>query len=388
MSLTSEDRILNYFKAVLFVLVVFGMIMIYSSSYIFAKEEFGSSLHFILRQAIYAIAGVGILVAVSKTKFEFWYKNSYLFLLFASVFVGLTLVPGMAMAIKGSTRWLNLFGFAFQPGEILKYLTLLCAVHYFENFSFFSLRERLMRFAFLMFPIFMLLFQPDFGMFSLCMINLFYVCFLSPFPRKYFYGFIASGGVLLLLVLASAPYRVKRVMTYLDPWSDPLNSGFQIIQSFLAFANGSLLGLGLGNSNEKLFYLPEAHNDFILSVIAEELGFVGVTFVVLLFFSFIFLGFRLAIKAQSTSRVLFSLAAIFAIGTQAFLNMGVVLGLLPTKGLNLPFISYGGSSLLSNFFLLGLFFSAISAKELSPNVTRRNPTEVKKRVGENVTISV
>jgi cell division protein FtsW len=148
-------------------------------------------------------------------------------------------------------------------------------------------------------------------------------------------------------------------MAYLDPWNDPRGSGFQIIQSFLAFANGSIFGTGLGNGNEKLFYLPEAHNDFIFSVIGEELGFIGVLFVVILFVGMTMYGLKLSMNIKSQSESIFASGAIVSISFQAFLNMAVVLGLLPTKGLTLPLMSYGGSSLVSNLLLMGLFFSCI-----------------------------
>ena len=159
--------------------------------------------------------------------------------------------------------------------------------------------------------------------------------------------------------LFTASYRIKRILTFLDPWKNPKTSGFQIIQSYLAFANGSLFGQGLGNSNEKLFYLPEAHNDFIFSVIGEELGFIGVFCIVILFLSALYLGFKLALQMKKRPALILASSAIFILGLQSFLNMAVVLGLLPTKGLNLPFISYGGSSLLSNFLGIGLLCSAV-----------------------------
>jgi cell division protein FtsW len=166
---------------------------------------------------------------------------------------------------------------------------------------------------------------------------------------------IVNGFVILM----AAPYRVKRVLAFLDPWKDPRGTGFQIIQSFLAFANGSFFGQGLGNSNEKLFYLPEAYNDFIFSVVGEELGFVGVLVFVLMFVSFLFIGFKLAISLRSRVGSIMLATIIFTIGFQAFLNMGVVLGVLPTKGLNLPFISYGGSSMVANLAALGLVFACL-----------------------------
>jgi cell division protein FtsW len=186
-----------------------------------------------------------------------------------------------------------------------------------------------------------------------------FVGFMSSFPRRYFYCSLFIGGLAGIFILFYKAYRVKRLLTYLDPWKNAQGSGFQIIQSYMAFANGSLFGQGLGNSNEKLFYLPEAHNDFIFSVIGEEIGFIGVFLIVCLFIAFIYFGFKLVLQVRDRIGLILGASIVFVLGLQALLNMGVVLGLLPTKGLNLPFISYGGSSLICNFFGIGLLLSVI-----------------------------
>jgi cell division protein FtsW len=238
----------------------------------------------------------------------------------------------------------------------------LAAIYYFNKYNYYELKQKLLHSLHFIIPLVLLIVQPDFGTFSITAMLITFACFLSDFPRKIFYSITSVGFIGAFGILISAPYRVKRLMVFLDPWSDPQNSGFQIIQSYLAFANGHVFGQGVGNSNEKLFYLPEAHNDFILSVIGEELGFVGVLFIVLLFISFTFLGFRLALTPRSRTNQQIISCMIFAISTQAFLNMGVVLGLLPTKGLNLPFISSGGSSLVANLVALGVVFSCLNLK--------------------------
>jgi cell division protein FtsW len=220
--------------------------------------------------------------------------------------------------------------------------------------------------------------QPDFGTFAISAMIVTFIAFLSHFPRKLFWSATAFGFVSAVALLFAAPYRVKRILVFLDPWKDPKNAGFQIIQSFLAFANGGITGQGLGNSNEKLFYLPEAYNDFIFSVVGEELGLAGVIVGVVLFLTFIFFGFRIALGLKSRLAGMMASAVVFCIGFQAFLNMGVVLGVLPTKGLNLPFISYGGSSMVANLAALGLIFSALrwNGKDLknAPPPTARKRT--------------
>lgn len=354
-----EQHYQRYFILALTSILLIGLMMVYSASYIYAKEKFGSSTHFVLKQFIFMMMGIFAAIVLSKTKFNFWFRYSFYVHGFLGLIIFLTLVPGVAVSIKGSARWINLGGFLFQPGELLKYSSLLASVFYFQHFTLWQPKQRAIYSTVLLAPIMALVFQPDFGMFMLCLMNVFFICYLSPFPRKIFYGLLGLSLLSCSLILVAAPYRVQRLMSYLDPWSDPRGAGFQIVQSFLAFAKGSVLGAGLGNSNEKLFYLPEAHNDFILSVIGEELGLLGVTVVVVLFFILVFLGLKLAMSIKDYARSMFATGAIFAIGIQMFLNAAVVMGLLPTKGLTLPFISYGGSALISNLLLIGMFFSCL-----------------------------
>lgn len=352
-----EKNTKRYFILTLTLILVFGLMMVYSSSYIFAKEQFGTSVYFVFKQACFMLLGLVGALVLSRTKFNFWFRYSFYVHGILALLIFATLIPGVATVIKGSARWINFGGFLFQPGELLKYTSLLASVFYFQHFNLWESKQKFFYTTLLLAPIFALVFQPDFGMFMLCLINVFFICYLSPFPRKIFYGLVGISLLSCGLILVSAPYRVQRLMSYMDPWSDPRGAGFQVVQSFLALAKGSFWGTGLGNSNEKLFYLPEAHNDFILSVIGEELGFIGITLVVAMFFTLLFVGFKMAMKIKDYARSMFATGAIFAIGIQMFFNAGVIMGLLPTKGLTLPFISYGGSALVSNLLLVGLFFS-------------------------------
>lgn len=355
------DKLSKYFLLNLFLIILVGIIMVYSSSYIYAKEVMGSSVHFLIKQVTFLIFGTIFAFILSKTKFQFWVKNSYAINIAITLLLLITLTP-LGVSIKGSSRWLNIVGFTIQPGEFIKYSALLAATKYFNSFKDYTKDERIKYLAILLTPLILLIIQPDFGTFSILISLILFACFLSDFPRKYFYGVISLSFVGVFGILFTASYRVKRLLTFLDPWSDPQNSGFQIIQSYLAFANGHIFGAGIGNSNEKLFYLPEAYNDFIFSVLGEELGFLGVVFVVLLFISFIYFGLKMALESTTKMNSNFVATVIFSLGLQALLNMGVVLGLLPTKGLNLPFISYGGSSLVANLMAIGLIFSAKNLK--------------------------
>jgi cell division protein FtsW len=356
----SIDKPLKYFLLVLSVLVVLGVIMVYSASYIYAKDFHGNSAYYFLKQLVFILISVCLAFIMSKTKISFWFKYGWFFHIATIILLVLTFIPGIGSEVKGANRWVDLGLFSIQPGEIVKYTSLLIAIPFFEEFTTIVKRDRIIYGALLAMPLFLLIMQPDFGTFTIYFILLSCACFISSFPRKYFYTSLITGIVILVPVLLASPYRVRRLFSYLDPWKNPQTTGFQIIQSYLAFANGSLWGTGLGNSNEKLFYLPEAHNDFIFSVIGEETGFVGVSLIALLFLLFIYFGFYLALKAKGRKSFILATALIFTLGLQAALNMGVVLGLLPTKGLNLPFISAGGSSLLSNFFAIGLFLSVMT----------------------------
>ena len=356
------------FLTIIGVILTLGATMVFSSSYILAKEAHGNGFYYFLKQIVFIGMGLGIALGLSKTKITFWIKYGFYLNLISAFLVLLTFIPGLGVTVKGAHRWINLGLFSFQPGELVRFTLILASVSFFENFDKIEPKERIKQAAGLMMPLFLLLLQPDFGSFSIGFFVLACVCYLSSFSRKYFYTGLGTGILLAIPILISQPYRVKRLLAFLDPWKNAQGSGFQIIQSYLAFANGSIFGQGLGNSNEKLFYLPEAHNDFIFSVIGEELGFVGVGFVVFLFMAFIYFGFKIALKIQHKKTFLVVGSIVFTIGFQALLNMCVVLGLLPTKGLNLPFISAGGSSIIANAFGIGIILSAVKSQQRINNV--------------------
>ncbi len=351
------EKYLKLYIATLGVLVVFGVIMVYSSSYIYAKEVFHSSSYYLIKQVGFLLAGCLIAFVVGKTKISFWLKYSFYFHCLCCGLLMLTLFPVTGLTIKGASRWLNLGVTNFQPSEVVKYSLMLVSVYFFEKFDYLKMNDIIKYIVAIIFPLVVLIMQPDYGSFLICLVVIIFACFMSSFKRKIFYSILGSGIFLILITIFTQPYRVKRILAFMDPWKNARTSGFQIIQSYLAFANGAFWGQGLGNSNEKLFYLPEAHNDFIFSVLAEELGFIGVLITVILFLLLIYWGFNLVISLpQKTFQILVS-SVVFLIGFQALINMGVVLGMLPTKGLNLPFISYGGSSIVANFFGLGLMIA-------------------------------
>ncbi len=357
----TRDKIDLYKRLVILLalaLSLFGVLMIYSSSYILAREHFSDANFFLKRQLIYLLAGSGVFIITSNLRFEFLVKNAvYINLAIMAVLI-LTLIPGLGISVKGASRWIGIAGIRIQPGEFLKFSLILLAPTLFENFEHLDLKKRLIYAAMICTPLLILMRQPDFGTFSICTLGIIFIAFLSNLSRKKFYLTLFSSMGISVFVLLLEPYRIKRLISFLDPWKNARTAGFQVVQSFLAFANGSFFGQGLGNGNQKLFYLPEAHNDFIFSVIGEELGLIGVIAVVLAFAAFTYFGFKLALCFRSRLTFLVSAGIIFMLGVQAAMNMSVVLGLLPTKGLNLPFVSFGGSSLISNLWALGIFISA------------------------------
>lgn len=376
-----EEKLENISQTTKFVIIItlilstIGVIMVYSSSYILAQELFGNSNYYFFKQMIFLSVGTVIAFVVSKTKVNFWIKYSHIINWGLTLFLLATFIPTFGKAVKGATRWVDLGFFGFQPGELVKYTILLSAINFFESYQTLEKKVKINRIVGLCAPLVLLLAQPDFGSFTICCIIMAYACFLSSFPRKIFYYCFGFGVVAIIPILISQPYRVKRLFAFLDPWKNAQSSGFQIIQSYLGFANGSFFGTGLGNSNEKLFYLPEAHNDFIFSVIGEELGFLGVAVIVSLFFMLAVLGQKLALLVNNKKYSMVISSVIFLITLQASLNMGVVLGLLPTKGLNLPFISSGGSSLLANAFGIGLVLSALNSYRKTVEFTDTINTE-------------
>lgn len=324
---------------------LFGLIMIFSSSYIYAREYFGSGHFFFTRQIIFSCLASLTFYFFSKVSFNFIKK--FFFISHLCVLFLLILTFIFPHAQKGSFRWLHFHGYSLQPGEFLKLSTILGLYWLLEK------KRHIVYWLIYCIPFLLLLKQPDFGTFILCLISIFVYLFLYKFTlKKTIYVLLGSIPFVVYLIIKE-PYRLNRILSFLNPWKDPLGKGFQVIQSFLAFAKGGFFGVGLGNSYEKLFYLPEAHNDFLFSVLGEELGFLGVFIFVTTYYLFFFL---LKDFINKSSEPIFGFVLLFTLILQAFINMSVCLGILPTKGITLPFFSYGGSSLLVSSMVLGILY--------------------------------
>lgn len=345
-------------------LVLFGLVMVYSSSFIFAQERTGDGFAFIKKQLLFAALGGLAMAFAAQIPYQNWKKWAYPVLGSAALALLLVLIPGIGAKSGGAQRWIRLPFFQFQPSEWAKFAAVVFVCRQLA-----SKQEILGRFVpavlsvfVLLVPVFgFLLLQPDFGSTAVITMVAFLLMFLAGVPMRYLGGVLVSGvGIGAALVLGSS-YRRARLMTFLDPWTDPSGKGFQILQSFVGLHSGGVSGVGLGNGKEKLFFLPEAHNDFIFSVVGEELGFIGVSLVVAGFVVLVYRGFQVAWRCRQRSGDLFGMllgsGITLLLGLQAFLNMAVVLGLIPTKGLALPFISYGGSALVIDLFAMGVLLS-------------------------------
>jgi len=326
-----------------------GVVMVYSASAIVAADRFHDPYFFLKKQLFWALLGsVAMLVAVRVD-----YRKLERFVLPALIVAGvlllLVLIPPIGQAINGTRRWIRLGPVSFQPAELAK----LALVFYLAAFlarnqeRLDDLRRGLLPpllvgglFAGLVFV------QPDLGNCLTLVALTFGLLYLAGSPVRYLGWALAPALPLLVVAIAMAPYRLRRITAFWDPWADPRGSGFQIIQSWLAFGNGGLFGQGIGASRQKLFYLPESHTDFIFAVVGEELGFIGAVALVSLFAVLIWRGLRVGLRAPDAFGAHLALGITLLIAIQTLLNLGVVTGLLPTKGLPLPFISFGGSALL------------------------------------------
>lgn len=345
-------------------LALFGLVMVYSASYIYAQEKFGDGLHYFNKHIVFLIVGFCLLTFFRFFHFKLLEKLALpIFAAVAGVML-LTLLPGLGHKAGGASRWIRLGGFSVQPVEIFKYALVLYLAARFSrpNLEWDNVKAG---FLFHLWPVALFcglsLLQPDFGSMALGLIVSGTLFYLAGVRLKYLLGAaaVALPGVIAAMVMA--PYRRARLLTFLDPWTDPQGAGFQIIQSFLAFHRGGLFGVGLGNSRAKIFYLPEAHNDFILSVVGEELGFLGVGLLCAAFLLFFFRGIRIAAKAEDRFGALLASGITLLIGMQVFWNAAIVLGLFPTKGMNLPFISSGGSAVVMALVAVGCLLN-ISAQ--------------------------
>ena len=338
-------------------LLALGLVMVYSSSIAIAE---GSRLtgrqpmHYMLRHGVFLALAVLFATVAFQFPLRFWQQAApYLFLLGAGLLT-LVLIPGVGREVNGSQRWLSLYLFNMQPSELMKLFAVLYAADYTVRKAAYMQQPSkgfLPLFVVMLVIGGLLLREPDFGAFAVITVIAMGILFLGGMYWRLFAWLIAMLVAGFVLLVWLSPYRMQRVVGFMDPWADPYGKGYQLSHALIAFGRGEWLGVGLGGSVEKLFYLPEAHTDFLLAVIAEELGFAGVALVILLFAIIVARAFAIGRQAAELEQYFSALVAQgigLWIGVQAIINMGVNMGVLPTKGLTLPLLSFGGSSIAAN----------------------------------------
>ena len=340
-------------------LICASVVMVYSASALVALERFQQPYLFVTRQIMWAAVGVALLSIVMRIDYR-TYRNDKLVWAGLGV-VGLMLVAVLfARPINGTRRWFGVGGFGIQPSELAK-----LAAIFFTALVLERRRHRINELGYSLLPIGLIvgglvgliLLQPDFGTAVTLLAVIGVMVFAAGFSYRYLFGAMLLALPALYVVLMQADYRRRRLLIFLDPWSDPLGDGFQIIQSLIAVGTGGVFGRGLMQGVQKLFYLPEPQTDFIYSVISEELGLVGATVVLLCFCVIAWRGMRTALRAPDGFGAFLALGITMMLALQAFVNMSMVLGLLPTKGIPLPLVSYGGSSLLINLLAVGVLLN-------------------------------
>ncbi|MCG6908974.1 MAG: putative lipid II flippase FtsW [Deltaproteobacteria bacterium] len=345
--------------AVLF-LVGIGIVMVYSASSALALKRFGSDYYFLKKQALFSLAGIIALVVCSHVPFRIYRLLTYPLLLTALVLLVAVQIPSLGISAGGSFRWLQIGSLSFQPSEFAR-LALIIYLAYslskkqemIKNFSVGFMPHVIVLGMFTI----LILMQPDFGSVAILASIAWMMMFVGGVRILHL-----LSALLLILPLAyyfmlSAEYRVRRILSFLDPWQYPTDEGYQIVHSLMAFGTGGIWGTGIGKGYQKLFYLPEPHTDFIFSVIGEELGLWGALFIIGIYALILWRGIHIARHADDTFGTYLATGIIAAIAMQVCVNMGVTLGLLPTKGLTLPFLSYGGTSLLINMASIGILMN-------------------------------
>ncbi len=355
-SLNKERRIIFLLSLVF---SLFGLLMIYEASSIYAWKSFNDGAYFFKRQFLYFIVSLAVFGMVLAVDLGTLKKIFFPILVFNIFLLALVLIVGEK--IGGSRRWLKFLGFSFQPSEFLKISFLLWCADYFKRKGVLirSLKEGILPLLLVSAALFsLIIFEPDLGTVMFWSMWLFLILFIVKARKRHLFSIFFIGIILISVLISVHPYRFARVAAYVNPWKFSKGSGFQLIQSQIAYGRGEILGVGLGESKQKLSFLPAAHTDFIFAIIAEEFGFIGSVVVLSAFLIFLFNVFKLHFYIPDLFRknLCLGIGLIFAL--EIAVNIGVSCGVFPTKGLPLPFISYGGSSLLVQYTLLGLLFNA------------------------------
>ena len=342
------------------VISIFGLIMIYSASYVWAQYKFNDPYKFVKNQGIFFLVGVVLMLIISKINYRKYYEKANILLIGCIILLILVLIPGIGTVRNGSRSWFGIGSFGIQPSEFTKLALIIFTSKYLvtnEN-KMKNIKKGvlpILGLTLLIFGIIML--QPDFGTGTIIVMSIIGLLFVGGVDFKFFLKIASVGIIGVAALIAVAPYRLSRILSFLNPWQDPLGSGFQIIQSLYAIGPGGLFGYGFRNSRQKHFYLPEPQTDFIFSIISEEFGFLGIIIVSALFLIIILTGFKIARNSKDLFGKYLAFGITFQIAFQTVLNLMVVVGLIPVTGVTLPFLSYGGSSLLITLCSIGILLN-------------------------------
>ena len=363
-------------------LLGFSVLMVYSSSLSVAEVRYNDPLRIIRHWLIYIPAGLVVMWLLSRIEVTWWRAVALPILALSGLLMLVVLIPGVGREINGAQRWISMFGLTLQPVELLKPAVVLYMAYYMASFP-----DRLSQFSSGLAPmlvvlgvaLLLLLLQPDFGSAALLMAVCFGMWFVGGVPIRHLALLVLAVVPLAAVVLVAEPYRLQRLTSFLDPWHDPYGSGYQLIQSLIAFGSGGLFGAGIGNGVQKLFYLPEVFTDFISASIGEELGLVGILSVIIVFALLLGRCFWLSIQCEQMFQRLLILGCTLIIGVAFVINLGAAMGILPTKGMPMPFVSYGGSALIGECVLIGLILSVQRHRPSNMKAARKQKDGVLQR---------
>ena len=337
-----------------------GLLFVLSSSYIWAEYKFDDSLYFFKRQLLFAGIGIVGMILVSKIPYTLYKKYATLLYVGSVILLALVLVPGIGLVRGGARSWIGIGAFSLQPSEFVKLGLIIFLAKYLSSYpkEAATFKKGIIPGLGVIGIVFLIIMlQPDFGSGMVIVLTGIIMLFVCGVPIRYFMYFAGAGALGIVALVISAPYRLARITSYLDPWSDPLGSGFQIIQSLYAISPGGLFGAGLGNSVQKYFYLPEPQTDFIFAILSEELGFIGASLTILLFMFFFIRCVILITRVPDLFGKYIIVGIMSMLMVQVMINIGVVIGLLPVTGITLPLMSYGGSSLTITLLSIGIILN-------------------------------
>lgn len=341
-------------------LMILSLFMIYSASYIWAEYKFDNPFKYVINQGIFVLLGIILLFIVSKINYKIYYEKANLILLICLILLILVLIPGLGIVRNGSRSWFGIGSFSIQPSEFSKIGLIIFTSKYLSKSNKFlkNYKKGVFPILFILLLIFgLIMLEPDFGTGMIIVVTIIALLFIAGVNMKFFLYFCLLGIMGIVGLIIIAPYRMDRITSFLNPWSDPLGTGFQIIQSLYAIGPGGLFGTGYLNSRQKNFYLPEPQTDFIFSIIAEEFGIVGALVVLSLFALLLTCCIKIALKQEDKFAKYLCFGLTFQLIVQVIMNLSVVIGLIPVTGVTLPFLSYGGSSLLTSLIGIGIILN-------------------------------